>query len=81
MSQDHLSLNPFSENGWHMKIVVWGSSHWFVETGTESHERAIKVQSDVHYFTWIFYNNFQNVVSQAKEINTMKIVVDKQHGM
>jgi hypothetical protein len=43
--------------------------------------RGFKVQSDVHYFTWIFYNIFQNVVSQAKEINTMKIVVDKQYGM
>lgn len=63
-----------------MKIVVWGSSHWFVETSNESHGRAIKAQSDVHYFDWFFYNVFQNVVSQAKEINTIKIVVDKQMG-
>jgi hypothetical protein len=52
-----------------------------VETSNEIHGRSIKVQSDVHYFTCIFYNILQNVVSQAKEINTMKIVVDKQYGM
>jgi hypothetical protein len=64
-----------------MKIVVRGSSHWFVEISNESHGSAIEVQPDVHYFTWVFYDIFQNVVSQAEEINTIKIVVDKQNGM